>query len=166
MLSENKGVIIKDQNIDINNSNNSTIFKNVEYKFLKKDKTPYILKGERAKIDPKNSNIIYLEKAHAYTNLKDGTVLDIYSNKAKFIKDQNNIFFSDSVKLINKNSKIFSDNCVFFYKKNQIEFSENVVLQDDQNLIRTDNLLYNLTSKNVLLKMNSKDKQVYGKRRN
>lgn len=164
ILSKNKGVIILEEK-KIEKNNSSTVFLNVEYKFADDSGKIYTLKGAEANILISDPDLIQLKKVNAFTSTNDGSILKIDSDYAKFFKNNKNVFFSQNIVIANKDMVITSNNAKFLPKKNRIEVYGNVILKDSKNKIKCDNLIYETDTKNIFLKMNTKEKQVYGKRK-
>jgi len=96
-ITENKGSI--DVNKDNDNQSDNTInslsgitkFSDVEYRIKSKKNNDYITKGKLAYINKNEPEIIQLEFVNSFTKLKDGSFLNVKSDKAKFIKNSKNI---------------------------------------------------------------------------
>lgn len=167
LINANKGVFV-DQKINIKNSveqNVPTTFTNVKYKFSDDKNNNYTLIGEKASLENNDYELIKLSKVKATTILSDGTLLKITSNNANFFKNEKNIFFYNNILISNKNKTIRSNNADFLFKVNKIEIFNNVIYKDDKNLIKCDKLIFNILTKNIDIKMNSKEKQIYGKKK-
>ena len=91
-ISQNKGSKKIDTNEAAQNSEVSNIekgvttFKDVEYKTTDAKNRDYITKGNEAKITKDKPDLIELKTVHSFTNLKDGTVLNVNSEKADYFK--------------------------------------------------------------------------------
>ena len=111
-INQNKGSIKVDtkeatQNSIVNNIEKGvTTFKDVEYRTLDAKNRDYITKGNEAKITKDNPDLIELKTVHSFTNLKDGTVLNINSEKADYFKKTKKIKYYQNV-VITNNLEIF-----------------------------------------------------------
>jgi len=169
-ISQNKGSKKIDTNKAIQNSEVSNIekgvttFKDVEYKTTDAKNRDYITKGNEAKITKDKPDLIELQTVHSFTNLKDGTVLNINSEKADYFKKTKNIKYYQNVVITNKDTVITSDIANYFAKKNIIRLEYNVVMQDPKNKIKGDIAELDTITNNLEIFMNKKEDKVYGRR--
>ena len=170
-LYKNKGSIkireneVKSKISDVPNLESGiTKFSDVEYKTFSKDNIEYITKGKSAYMSKDRPELINLEIVHSFTKLKDGSILNIYSNKAQYLKNTKDINYYDDVKITNKNIVIVSKSASFISKKNLIKLND-VVYKDGQNLIKTDIAQLNTITNNLEMFMNKKKDRVYGYRK-
>ena len=169
-ISQNKGSKKIDANEAIQNSEVSNIekgvttFKDVEYKTTDAKNRDYITKGNEAKITKDKPDLIELQTVHSFTNLKDGTVLNINSEKADYFKKTKNIKYYQNVVITNKDTVITSDIANYFAKKNLIRLEGNVVMQDPKNKIKGDIAELDTITNNLQVFMNKKEDKVYGRR--
>jgi len=169
-ISQNKGSKKIDTNEVAQNSEVSNIekgvttFKDVEYKTTDAKNRDYITKGNEAKITKDKPDLIELQTVHSFTNLKDGTVLNINSEKADYFKKTKNIKYYQNVVITNKDTVITSDIANYFAKKNLIRLEGNVVMQDPKNKIKGDIAELDTITNNLEIFMNKKEDKVYGRR--
>ena len=169
-ISQNKGSKNIDTNEAAQNSEVSNIekgvttFKDVEYKTTVAKNRDYITKGNEAKITKDKPDLIELQTVHSFTNLKDGTVLNINSEKADYFKKTKNIKYYQNVVITNKDTVITSDIANYFAKKNLIRLEGNVVMQDPKNKIKGDIAELDTITNNLEVFMNKKEDKVYGRR--
>ena len=169
-ISQNKGSKNIDTNEAAQNSEVSNIekgvttFKDVEYKTTDAKNRDYITKGNEAKITKDKPDLIELQTVHSFTNLKDGTVLNINSEKADYFKKTKNIKYYQNVVITNKDTVITSDIANYFAKKNLIRLEGNVVMQDPKNKIKGDIAELDTITNNLEVFMNKKEDKVYGRR--
>ena len=153
------------QNSEVSNIEKGvTTFKDVEYKTTDAKNRDYITKGNEAKITKDKPDLIELKTVHSFTNLKDGTVLNINSEKADYFKKTKNIKYYQNVVITNKDTVITSDIANYFAKKNLIRLEGNVVMQDPQNKIKGDIAELDTITNNLEIFMNKKEDKVYGRR--
>jgi len=170
-ITENKG------SIDINKNNNNnqvdnkinslsgvTKFSDVEYRIKSKKNNDYITKGKLAYINKDEPEIIKLEFVNSFTKLKDGTILNVKSDKAKFAKNTKNIEYYQNVIITNKEATITAETAYFFSGKNLIRL-EDLVYKDNKNLIKGDFANLNTITNNLKIEMKNKQKRVYGQRK-
>jgi len=114
---ENSKKIIQDKNSDLKIG--TTVFTNVEYKSSDEKNRNYITKGKEAFISKESPNLIQLNFVHSYTKLKDGTILNVNSNKAVYFKDSQNIKYYEGVTIVNKDKRITAKTANFQKNKNR-----------------------------------------------
>jgi len=141
-----------------------TTFKDVEYKTTDAKNRDYITKGNEAKIAKDKPDLIKIKTVHSFTNLKDGTVLNVNSEKADYFKKTKNIKYYQNVVITNKDTVITSDIANYFTKKNLIRLEGNVVMQDPKNKIKGDIAELDTITNNLEIFMNKKEDKVYGRR--
>ena len=169
-ISQNKGSKKIDTNEATQNSEVSdiekgvTTFKDVEYKTTDAKNRDYITKGNEAKITKDKPDLIELKTVNSFTNLKDGTVLNVNSEKADYFKKTKNIKYYQNVVITNKDTVITSDIANYFAKKNIIRLEGNVVMQDPKNKIKGDIAELDTITNNLEIFMNKKEDKVYGRR--
>lgn len=169
-IFQNKGTIKIEDTKNISLSKNSsdssfgtTKFTDVEYKISSENNHEYITKGNEAFITKSKPNLIQLNIVNSFTTLKDGSVLNIKSDKAIYNKKTNNIKYYQNVVMTNKNKIITSDVANFFSNKNLIKL-ERVKYKDEKNLIKGDIVKFNTITNNLEIHMKNKKDKVYGQR--
>ena len=169
-ITENKGSI--DVNKDNDNQSDNTInslsgitkFSDVEYRIKSKKNNDYITKGKLAYINKNEPEIIQLEFVNSFTKLKDGSFLNVKSDKAKFIKNSKNIKYYQNVVITNKQATITAETANFFSSKNLIKL-EDLVYKDNKNLIKGDFAKLDTVTNNLKIEMKNKQERVYGQRK-
>ena len=169
-ITQNKGIITISQNETFNEfqdlklSEGKTKFFDVTYKFSDLRNKDFITKGKEAFFLKSQPNIIELSIVHTFTQLNDGTTLNIKSNKAKYFKDTKNINYYDKVVITNKQSLLTSDNAIFNSSKNKITLEDNVVFKNINTTIKSDRASLNTVTNNLEIFMKKKTERVYGRR--
>ena len=143
-----------------------TKFKNVEYKTIGKNNKEYITRGGEALLNYDTPNLIVLNKVHSFTKLKDGSILNVKSNKANYFKNTKNIKYFNNVIILNKDVKITAEVANFFADKNLIRLEKNIIFKDNKNTIKGDIAELDTITNNLQVLMNKKKDRVYGKRQN
>jgi hypothetical protein len=169
-ITENKGSI--DVNKDNDNQSDNTInslsgitkFSDVEYRIKSKKNNDYITKGKLAYINKNEPEIIQLEFVNSFTKLKDGSFLNVKSDKAKFIKNSKNIKYYQNVVITNKQATITAETANFFSSENLIRL-EDLVYKDNKNLIKGDFAKLDTVTNNLKIEMKNKQERVYGQRK-
>ncbi len=169
-ISQNKGSIRieKEQTNEIKNNNlvnkNITKFTNVEYKTSDNTGREYITKGEEAFLNKDQPNLIKLENVQSYTQLKDGSTLNVLADKANYYKKSKNIKYYNNVRILNKDGIITADTANFLADKNLIRLEKNVIYKDKKNTIKGDIAELNTITNNLEVFMLKGKDRVYGKR--
>ena len=143
-----------------------TKFKNVEYKTIDENNRKYITKGEEAIFNHNRPDLIILNNVHSYTKLRDGTVLNVKSDKANYFKNSKNIKYFNNVIITNKEVRINAKIANFFADQNLIRLEKDVIFQDSKNTIKSDIAELNTITNNLEVLMHKKKDRVYGKRQN
>lgn len=170
-ISQNKGAIkVNDENpqIKINNNNfqkGVTKFTDVEYKTLNEKGREFITKGKEAFLDKDQPDLIKLNNVHSYTELNDGSILNIKSDKAQYYKNTKDIKYSQNVKIMNKDGIIIAENASFFANKSLIRLEKNVVFKDPKNTVKGDIAELNTITNNLEIFMSKKKDKVHGQRK-
>lgn len=139
-----------------------TKFSNVEYKTFDKDDKEYVTKGKEALISKNKPDLIELNDVHSFTKLKDGTILNIRSDKANYFKSTKNISYIKNVIITNKDSKITADFADFYQNKNLIRLTNNVIFKDTKSIIKGDIAELNTLNNNLEIFMKKNRDKVYG----
>jgi len=169
-IAENKGSIEvnKDNNYKLDNKINSlsgvTKFSDVEYRIKSEKNNDYITKGKLAYINKNEPEIIQLEFVNSFTKLKDGSFLNVKSDKAKFIKNSKNIKYYQNVVITNKQATITAETANFFSSENLIKL-EDLVYKDNKNLVKGDFAKLDTVTNNLKIEMKNKQERVYGQRK-
>ena len=159
---ENSKRIIQDKNSDLKIG--TTVFTNVEYKSSDKKNRNYITKGKEAFISKESPNLIQINIVHSYTMLKDGTILNINSNKAIYFKNSQNIKYYDGVTIVNTDKTITAETANFQKNKNKIILEKNVIFTSLKNTIKGDVAELDTITNDLKIFMNKKKDKVYGRR--
>jgi len=169
-IFQNKGAIKIEDTKNISLSKNSsdsslgaTKFTDVEYKISSQNNHEYVTRGKEAFITKNKPNLIQLNIVNSFTTLKDGSVLNIKSDKAIYNKKTNNIKYYHNVLITNKDKIITSDVDNFYSNKNLIKL-ERVKYKDEKNLIKGDVVNFNTKTNNLEIHMKNKKDNVYGQR--
>jgi len=169
-IFQNKGTIkVKDiKNISLSKKSSdsnlgTTKFTDIEYKISSQNNHEYVTRGKEAFITKDKLNLVQLNIVNSFTILKDGSVLNIKSDKAIYDKKTNNIKYYQNVIMTNKDKIITSDVANFFSKKNLIKL-ERAKYKDEKNLIKGDIVKFNTKTNNLEIHMKNKKDKVYGQR--
>jgi len=168
-ISINQGSIkidnTNEESKNINLERGVTKFSDVEYKTTSDNNIDYITRGKQAFFSEKNPDLIQINNPHSFTKLKDGSILNVRSNKAEYFKKSKNIRYYENVIITNKKSIIKANVANFYRDKNIIELKQ-VIYKDEKNLIKSDLAILDVLTNNLEMHMKNKKQRVYGERRN
>lgn len=142
-----------------------TKFTDVEYKTLDKKNNIYITKGREAFLSKKKPDIIELVTVHSFTKLKDGTTLNIKSDRAQYFTNSKNIKYYNNVVIENKKIIITSGMAHYNSDKNQIKLEKNVFFKSEKINIEADVATLNTISNNLEIFMVKKEDKVHARRK-
>lgn len=167
-LNTNKGYIqIQGTNNNLNSSLESglTKFTNVEYKSKTSNNKIYTTKGASAFFENNNPDLIQINDVYSYTNLRDGSILKINSDKANYFKKNKNIFYIGNVVITNLDKKITSNEARYIPEKNIIELDGNIIMTSLNSKVIGDQAKLNTVTNEIEIFMISKSEKVYGQRK-
>ena len=164
-MSTNKSLVKKDTPEDfpvgsIDTNENTTSFENLEYKGLYDLDKKFIVKSKKAHIDNNEPDIVHMNNMHVILYLEDGRVVDIFSDKGKYNKENYDCFFEKNVRATDGETKIFSDNLDLLGNKSSVKVYNNVSINyPTGSLLRADIIDYDFEKKNFKVSM-FKDKRI------
>ena len=164
----------KDKNItqnttDISETNKSNLdneiiseLSNIEYNSSDKNGNTYYINAEKAfvNLEDQKESKINLEKVVAIINIRNKGIINIFSSKAYYNKVSHDTEFFDGVKVDYLNNSIVSENFDLLFTKNISQIYNNVIINNDNLNLYTDNLIIDMLSGDVKLKMNEKSKNI------
>ena len=164
----------KDKNItqnttDISETNKSnpdneiiSELSNIEYNSSDKNGNTYYINAEKAfvNLEDQKESKINLEKVVAIINIRNKGIINIFSSKAYYNKVSHDTEFFDGVKVDYLNNSIVSENFDLLFTKNISQIYNNVIINNDNLSLYTDNLIIDMLSGDVKLKMNEKSKNI------
>ena len=164
----------KDKNItqnttDISETNKSNLdneiiseLSNIEYNSSDKNGNTYYINAEKAfvNLEDQKESKINLEKVVAIINIRNKGIINIFSSKAYYNKVSHDTEFFDGVKVDYLNNSIVSENFDLLFTKNISQIYNNVIINNDNLSLYTDNLIIDMLSGDVKLKMNEKSKNI------
>ena len=152
------------QKIDITQEKNisnteSNLIYNLNYKSRDLDNNTYVIKADTGEIS-QNGNDFLMNNVYAKITLNDQTEIIITSNNAIYNNDNYNTeFFGNVISKYGEHS-IYSEKMDLNFYLNKIKISEKVLFENLNSRIKTDNIEFDLITKNVLISMNNKTEKV------
>ena len=153
-----KKTTTEDKNKDATNT-----FENVEYKGVFGLDNSFVVKSEDAFVLPGDSEIIYMNNMYLILYLKDGRVVNMFSNTGKYNKVTYDCFFEENVKATDGEITIVSENLDLISSKKIAKVYNNVVLTNKMSELKADIIDYNFETKFYKVSMHSNNKQVEAK---
>ena len=110
----NKAKLIENQSVkkDLEKTleDQSTSFKNVQYKGLYDVDKPFTIMSEEAYILDEEPEFVYMTNVHTILYLADGRIVNTNADKGKYNKVTYDCFFKQNVKATDGEIKIFAEN--------------------------------------------------------
>ena len=149
MINKNKttdkqGIIKKFETLD---ENETTTFKNVEYRGTYDFDKTFEVNSEDAYILLEEPDIVYMINMHVILYLSKGRVVSILSNKGKYNKVTYDCFFKENVRATDGTTKIFADNMDLLAIKNSAKIYDNVTLNYATGYLKADKIDYDFETK-------------------
>lgn len=149
--------------IDITQEKNintkSNLIYNLNYKSRDLDNNTYVIKADTGEISQNGTDFL-MNNVYAKITLNDKTEIIITSNNAIYNNDNYNTeFFGNVISKYGEHS-IYSEKMDLNFDLNKIKISEKVLFENLNSRIKTDNIEFDLITKNVLISMNNKTEKV------
>jgi lipopolysaccharide assembly outer membrane protein LptD (OstA) len=145
-------------NEPINNSNienvENNLVKDITYKKIYNSTgDEFIIKASYGEFIDENNEVIIISNVNAFINRKNGTIVYITSDNAKYDTINNNTSFMDNVKLIYLEHKITSDFIDIIFSKNLVQAYGNLMYQNQEYTLIADKMNLDLITKNTKIFM-------------
>ena len=151
--------ISKDQIENTENPNN--LIKNLKYDVKFENRTQYTITSNLSEITYQDEDeIVLMQTVKAIFKDRDGSILEIISDKAKFNNNTYNTDFNNNVKITYLDNSIQSEKLLLNFEENVVTISDNIIYEGIQGLMKTDNIKIDLISKSVEVFMNNKTDKV------
>jgi len=164
--SDNRNIISKESqkkiesNLD-KNAGNADVFYDVSYTGLDLSGNRYILKSKEARNDKFNNELVKMLGLNAFFYFKDGTVLEINSDKGIYNNKTLDIKFEKNVQAYYQESVLFADMAEYSNSKNFLKVSNKVIIKDTKGEIFADKLFFDLKKQTLDIK-SSLDNKING----
>ena len=151
--------ISKDQIENTENPNN--LIKNLKYNVKFENRTQYTITSNLSEITYQDGEeIVLMQTVKAIFKDKDGSILEIISDKAEFNNSTYNTNFNKNVKITYLDNSIQSEKLLLNFEENVVTISDNIIYEGIQGLMKTDNIKIDLISKSVEVFMNNKTDKI------
>ena len=155
--SDNRNIISKESKKKIEssldkNAGNADVFYDVSYTGLDLSGNWYILKSKEARNDKFNNELVKMLGLNAFFYFKDGTVLEINSDKGIYNNKTLDIKFEKNVQAYYQESVLFADMAEYSNSKNFLKVSNKVIIKDTKGEIFADKLFFDLKKQTLDIK--------------
>jgi hypothetical protein len=161
--NDNRNIISKESQKQIElsldkNTVNADVFYDVSYTGLDLSGNRYVLKSKEARNDKSNSEFVKMLGLNAFFYFKDGTVLEINSDKGVYNNKTLDIKFEENVEAYYQESLLFADMAEYSNSKNFLKVSNKVVIKDTKGEIFADELFFDLKKQTLDIKSSLNNK--------
>ena len=145
-----------------NQIENSDIFYNIEYSGLDLAGNRYILKSEEAYNDKDNPELVNMKLVQAFFYFKDGTFLEVKSDKGVYNNKTLDMNFLGNIKANYDGSELLAQNANYSNSNGFLTITENVKIKDIRGTIVADKLLFDIKKQKLNIE-SFNDKKVNAK---
>ncbi len=157
--SDLREIELKEKTSLIESDNN--LIKNLEYNVTFDNNTKYIINAELSELKYENGiEIVEMQYVTAIFNDKEGIPIIITSKNAIYNNSNYNTEFYDNVKVIYLNNKLLSERLNVNFSENIIKIYDNVVYEGLNGTIKSDNVKFDLITKNMEIFMQNNNEKV------
>ncbi len=146
------------QEKDINKSKSNLIY-NLNYKSTDLENNTYMIRSDSGEIS-ENGDDFFMNTVYAKITLNDQTEIIITADNAVYNNDNYNTKFFGNVTSKYGEHSIYSEKMNLNFNINKIKIFEKVLFENLDTKIQTDNIEFDLITKNVLISMNNKTEKV------
>ena len=141
----------------------NNLIKNLKFEVKFDNNTQYIITSDLSEISYQNDvDIVKMQTVRAQFIDEKKNLLIITSNNANYNNNTYDTEFYDNIKIKYMNNTIKAENVDMKFTENTINIYNNVVYDGLQGVIKTDNILINLETKNIKMFMNNLDNKIEG----
>lgn len=160
--AKNDPQLIEEKNtIETSEVGQNNLIKNLKYEVRFDDNTQYVIEAVYSEITYEGEiEIVKMQNVSAKFFDKNDNQLLISSENAVYNNSNYNTEFFDDVSIDYMNNKIKSDNLDLNFEDNIVRIYNNVVYEGLQGLLKTDNVIINLITKNIEIFMNNEKNKV------
>ena len=135
--------------------------KNLKYQINIDENNQYIITSDFSELINFNEyEIVKMQGVEAIFLDKKTIPVLIKADNADYNNENYNTNFRNNVSIEYMNNKIFSDKLDLDFKNNKIIIFENVIYKGEIGLMKSDNIVINLTTKKIDINMNNENKNV------
>ena len=147
-----KDKLLKDQSVNkdfqkVGDTDQSTSFKNLEYKGLYDLNKPFRVKSKEAYILNQEPDIVYMKNMYVILYLSDNRIVEITSLKGRYNKENYDCFFEQDVVATDGDTIITAKNLDLLATKNIMKVYNDVNLDNATGSLQADKIDYNFETK-------------------
>ncbi len=142
--SDFKTTDIVNQNLGDLNKTEGDVFYDIEYVGLDLAGNRYILKSKEAFTNKNSTEVINLKSVEATFYFKDGTILNVYSDRGDYNNLDLDMNFYGNVKGVYGDSNLFAQKAEYSNSESILLISEKVKVTDPQGTLYADKLLFDI----------------------
>ena len=135
---------------------------NIEYNSTDDKGNIYFINAKKAiiELEGQKSNKVNLEEVTSFINLKNKGILNIYAKNAIYNKVSHDTLFYNGVKIEYLDNIITSQNFDLIFSKNLSNIYNNVVYKNRNSSLISDNIIIDMETGDIKIKMINKVKKV------
>ena len=159
-LEQNKNIKLKNDKTEENDAlnENKNLTKDIEYLTTDNDGNKYKIIAKLGETSTKDSNILKLTKVDGIVSSKLQGNLKISSEYAEYNFSNQNSKFYKNVKIYYDNKEISCDNLDLNISKNIAVAYNNVIINDNNSILKADNITMDILTKDIKINSNKKIK--------
>lgn len=127
-----------------NGNQKSNVFFDVSYSGLDLSGNRYILKSKEAKSNKSQPELVFMKTVNAFFYFKDGTILEVRSDKAIYNNKSLDLNFNNNVKAFYEGSTMTAEKAEYSNSNSYLSISEKVIVEDIRGKMFADNLFFDL----------------------
>jgi hypothetical protein len=139
---------------------NPNVIENISYISEDNEGNKYVIKSEFAQMNNDSSDLIIMRNVKATMEIKNSSLIEIYSKRAIYNTRTYDTNFFNDVKLKYDEHFIESNILELEFQKNLVTISDNIVYNYLNTSLEADKIEINLITKNSKIFMNNKSKSV------
>jgi len=132
-IDKNRSLVereIQDTLPQVSEDEDVTLFESLEYQGYYDLDKKFVVKSKKAEINKNEPDIVLMNNMHVILYLKDGRVINIYSDKGKYNKENYDCFFERNVRATDGETEIFSDNLDLLGNESAVKIYNNVSINN------------------------------------
>tara|TARA_B100000614_G_C14465403_1_gene460245 strand:+ start:297 stop:989 length:693 start_codon:yes stop_codon:yes gene_type:complete len=159
-LKQNDNIKLKNDKTEENNelNGNKNLTKDIEYLTTDNDGNKYKIIAKLGETSTKDSNILKLTKVDGIVSSKIQGDIKISSEFAEYNYSNQNSKFYKNVKIYYDNKEISCDNLDLNISKNIAVAYNNVIINDNNSILKADNITMDILTKDIKINSNKKIK--------
>jgi len=135
---------VLNQNLEDLNKTEGDVFYDIEYVGLDLAGNRYILKSKEASTNKNSTEVINLKLVEATFYFKDGTILNVYSERGDYNNLNLDMNFYGNVRGIYGDSRLFAQKAEYSNRESILLISEKVKVSDPQGTLYADKLFFDI----------------------